>query len=543
MMANQKYQPLDVVLLQELSRMFPKAEGSMIMDTLMRNNNHREKCIEDLSLSCAGHCNVSNDSRDRYIYGHRSQSVSGVPGDIRSPDMGNSYSYHHEPTPQSAPVTSGHDSPFSEIRLSLNSSGGGEPTASYTSTSSRFVRPPKPPVPPPTYRSVHQHEFLSPSQRYPYVNNFPSEQSFRHKTSLIIAPARLPISPGNWNFPMNGRPPFLMAPSLNAWGPSGTNEPLTNNRTPASNHPCQSQLHISISPDGGCFSASRSDSPAPTNSLHPNQYVIRPSYSSQSSPRAAASKMGNDGFQLSLVDMDDPEQRKITQIPLKPATSPLPNYGERTRHLDWPGQSFREAEAGEEAYTKDLIVHQKQKLNDVEREVELLTKQTEHEMRGLLLLEWQYFRSLTNPKESVFFSFHELQNLRAEVRSLMADCQNMTRLVDLLLHGQVPLGETGEEFYRSIHTGQQGPVLVTHESRQPQQARRPAMPPHPLPQSPLDNCYRTDVTVNPGTSSAGRATSDEDDQKWACCACTFLNSSSKSMCEMCEMPKFVQASV
>lgn len=43
-----------------------------------------------------------------------------------------------------------------------------------------------------------------------------------------------------------------------------------------------------------------------------------------------------------------------------------------------------------------------------------------------------------------------------EIQRLQEECKKMTQEVDLSLDAQVPLGETDEEFYKNIYTGQQG---------------------------------------------------------------------------------------
>jgi hypothetical protein len=43
-----------------------------------------------------------------------------------------------------------------------------------------------------------------------------------------------------------------------------------------------------------------------------------------------------------------------------------------------------------------------------------------------------------------------------EIQRLQEECKRMTQEVDLKLDARVPLGETDEEFYKNIYTGQQG---------------------------------------------------------------------------------------
>lgn len=139
----------------------------------------------------------------------------------------------------------------------------------------------------------------------------------------------------------------------------------------------------------------------------------------------------------------------------------------------------------------------------------------------------------------------------------------MTSKVKLALFSfpTVPLGETNEDFYKSINTGQQGPVLLIsktdqqvvpplltfHQSGQQSALLRsfrplPPQPPTTPPQQQRRLSSPTLVVARPNASRP-LATQDDDydeDQKWTCCICTFRNAAAMEMCEMCEMPKFIQ---
>lgn len=58
-----------------------------------------------------------------------------------------------------------------------------------------------------------------------------------------------------------------------------------------------------------------------------------------------------------------------------------------------------------------------------------------------------------------FLQLQKVQELRVEIQRLQEECKKMTQEVDLSLDAQVPLGETDEEFYKNIYTGQQGFIL------------------------------------------------------------------------------------
>jgi len=57
------------------------------------------------------------------------------------------------------------------------------------------------------------------------------------------------------------------------------------------------------------------------------------------------------------------------------------------------------------------------------------------------------------------FQLQKVHELRVEIQRLQEECKKMTHEVDMNLDSRVPLGETDEEFYKNIYTGQQGFIL------------------------------------------------------------------------------------
>lgn len=474
-----------------------------------------------------------------------------------------------------------------------------------------------------------QHSF------YPELNEYydgmpsPSSQPVRHTTTLNVIPGS-PHLKGNfladdnaYRFP----PPYGWSPSLGTHStsvnlqlgpppndshpkvqittsgnmnyatgnamPGGNVSPWTGGSiattSPHPNVPYQSQLRISISPNGGSISAMRSQlhppmplSPArysnqiSTDRHSPVNVGFNPTYtsspgsrlstSSQASPRTSP-KFPEENFTKvhSIFDQDDPEQEKVTHAPLKPVPSPgtIPSWN---MEPIWPKGSTttnslappNELCSGE-AYSQALLTHQQQKFCTLQHELDREKAQLQNIRRDVASFEFHFFQQV-HCKDQMFFSFDDLQRLRSEVRSLMADCACMTRLVDLLHRGEVPLGETNEEFYKTINTGQQGPVLpnarpglqvasppTLHEATSlPMNWSRPSMPlPPATPPEQQHPPPSQDATQSPGTSRQPPAPpqqqdDDEEGQKWACCTCTFHNNPAMVICEMCEMPKFVQ---
>jgi hypothetical protein len=66
-----------------------------------------------------------------------------------------------------------------------------------------------------------------------------------------------------------------------------------------------------------------------------------------------------------------------------------------------------------------------------------------------------------------------------EIQRLQEECKKMTQEVDRSLDAKVPLGETDEEFYKNIYTGQQGFIL----------------PPSSQPPPPSEFCKRWRILI------------------------------------------------
>lgn len=86
----------------------------------------------------------------------------------------------------------------------------------------------------------------------------------------------------------------------------------------------------------------------------------------------------------------------------------------------------------------------------------------------------------------------------------------------------VPLGETNEEFYQGIYTGQS--LLTRPPNLQP--PRLPSQPPAWRPEQP--------------TTIANDNDRDErDEPSWVCTMCTFDNHPLMNKCEECDMPRLL----
>lgn len=84
----------------------------------------------------------------------------------------------------------------------------------------------------------------------------------------------------------------------------------------------------------------------------------------------------------------------------------------------------------------------------------------------------------------------------------------------------VPLGETNEEFYQGIYTGQSLPMRMPNS----QPPRLPSQPP----------------AWRPEHSTISDNDRDErDEPSWVCTMCTFDNHPLMNKCEECDMPRLL----
>lgn len=112
----------------------------------------------------------------------------------------------------------------------------------------------------------------------------------------------------------------------------------------------------------------------------------------------------------------------------------------------------------------------------------------------------------------------KVQKLRQEILTLQAECNRMTSEVDLTSPKQLPLGETNEEFYKHIYTGQ----LLTR-SRQRLEG----------------GGYSRHNPSAAASSGVAVGLGGGDGPNWTCHVCTFRNHPLLDKCEQCEMPRIV----
>ncbi|KAG8237081.1 hypothetical protein J437_LFUL005188 [Ladona fulva] len=163
-------------------------------------------------------------------------------------------------------------------------------------------------------------------------------------------------------------------------------------------------------------------------------------------------------------------------------------------------------------------------------------------------------REMQQSSHATFPIIQRVHTLRQEIQVLQEECRKMTDEVDLYSDIQVPLGETNEEFYKNIYTGQHGWVLLPplnaqshasqnfsgpdntdHLSRESSGRNRndPTSPGMHIPRNLPGERVResTDEGLQSGLGGEG--------PNWTCSMCTFHNHPALDKCEQCEMPRII----
>ncbi|XP_076293010.1 TAK1-associated binding protein 2 isoform X6 [Lasioglossum baleicum] len=167
-------------------------------------------------------------------------------------------------------------------------------------------------------------------------------------------------------------------------------------------------------------------------------------------------------------------------------------------------------------------------LNQVaEHQTKLVTEQLARKERlarelraekGRLEAMKKELQSLSRPFDSSMPPQELKRKLRSEIYQLQVECDRLADEVFQWSDSRVPLGETNEEFYQDIYTGQ--PLPPTSNFNPP-----------PLPSQPP--AWQPDVTGN----NVDRE--ERDGPSWVCRMCTFDNHPLMNKCEQCDMPRLL----
>ncbi|GLG94320.1 Uncharacterized protein GBIM_01552 [Gryllus bimaculatus] len=149
-----------------------------------------------------------------------------------------------------------------------------------------------------------------------------------------------------------------------------------------------------------------------------------------------------------------------------------------------------------------------------------------------LVRAFAYHQLETTP--SVEASLQKVQRLRQEIHLLTEECKKMTMEVDMSSDSRLPLGETDEEFYQNIYTGQQGSVAA-HSQRVPPRHRKLAKDNGDVAASELPHQSPRQPPPRPPPPERD----PREGQSWTCTECTFRNYWELEYCEQCEMPRLM----
>jgi len=168
--------------------------------------------------------------------------------------------------------------------------------------------------------------------------------------------------------------------------------------------------------------------------------------------------------------------------------------------------------------TKALLSHQmeqflmlKTELNNGKREVDGMKTDIKSMQQELKAQEMMIQRSM--PK------ILHVKKLETDIGTLRGSCDQMSKKVQQLTAGKVPLGETSINFDNYVA---QNNLSQSHGS--------------------VPDLSPANVSVSSTNNSSSRVTSSRDnetqdsDWKWSCSECTFENHPSLEFCEICEMP-------
>ncbi|XP_018306842.1 TGF-beta-activated kinase 1 and MAP3K7-binding protein 2 isoform X2 [Mycetomoellerius zeteki] len=164
--------------------------------------------------------------------------------------------------------------------------------------------------------------------------------------------------------------------------------------------------------------------------------------------------------------------------------------------------------------------HQKKLVAEQLARKERLAKELRAE-KGRLEAMKKEVQALARPDPLI--SPQELKRkLKTEIYMLQVECNRLAVEVDQWSDRRVPLGETNEEFYQGIYTGQSLPTRPPN----PKPPRLPSQPPAWQPEQPASDNDRE----------------ERDEPSWVCTMCTFDNHPLMNKCEECDMPRLLNRS-
>ncbi|XP_023290008.1 uncharacterized protein C6orf132 homolog isoform X2 [Orussus abietinus] len=278
----------------------------------------------------------------------------------------------------------------------------------------------------------------------------------------------------------------------------------------------QSRLQISIGP-GNVGSVAAARIRPPLGPVRPNSLVPLPA---QAAPQKPPGLPAGPPSQLPrpTTTMSAPTTPSVSSAGIPPPSS-LPTTPSQPSQPPNPNSPTSNQEAQISAELAQLPLnqvaeHQRQLVAEQLLRKERLAKELRAE-KGRLEAMKREVQSLARPIDSSIPPQELKRKLRSEIYQLQVECDRLADEVDQRSDPRVPLGETNEEFYQGIYTGQ--PYVPMPP---PQLSRQPVWDP-----PPMGNAVDRE---------------DRDGPSWVCRLCTFDNHPLMNTCEQCNLPRILE---
>ncbi|XP_015172203.1 PREDICTED: TGF-beta-activated kinase 1 and MAP3K7-binding protein 3 isoform X3 [Polistes dominula] len=282
----------------------------------------------------------------------------------------------------------------------------------------------------------------------------------------------------------------------------------------------QSRLQISIGP-GSVGSVAAARIRPPMGPARPNSLLPPAQISPQRPPGLPAGPPSQ--LPRPTTTMSAPTTPSVPTITNIISSNSLPATPSEPTAISPPSSPVKEKPLIDQDQNRSplnqVAEHQRKLVAEQLARKERLAKELRAE-KGRLEAMKKELQSLARPPDSSI-SPQELKiKLRSEIYQLQIECDRLADEVDQWSDPRVPLGETNEEFYQGIYTGQ--PFLPFSH-----------LAPPPLPSQP------------PAWQPSARAADvndreeDRDGPSWVCRMCTFDNHPLMNKCEQCDMPRLL----
>ncbi|XP_047355317.1 TGF-beta-activated kinase 1 and MAP3K7-binding protein 3 isoform X1 [Vespa velutina] len=282
----------------------------------------------------------------------------------------------------------------------------------------------------------------------------------------------------------------------------------------------QSRLQISIGP-GSVGSVAAARIRPPMGPARPNSLLPPAQISPQRPPGLPAGPPSQ--LPRPTTTMSAPTTPSVPTITNIISSNSLPATPSEPTAISPPSSPVKEkpliGQDQNRSPLNQVAEHQRKLVAEQLARKERLAKELRAE-KGRLEAMKKELQSLARPPDSSISPQELKKKLRSEIYQLQIECDRLADEVDQWSDPRVPLGETNEEFYQGIYTGQ--PFLPSSH-----------LAPPPLPSQP--------PVWQPSTGNAdvNDREEDRDGPSWVCRMCTFDNHPLMNKCEQCDMPRLL----